>query len=115
MMYDKWGVCPAGAPYPKVYRPARATPISSLAQFKAAGAVGVIVAWTDVSDANAQDQYSPGGAMQGIPTLYVGRETGLKPSRLASAGAKATVTLEATITPDTTTDSLYAVLPRNIL
>ena len=111
MMYDKWGVCPAGAPYPHVYRPARGA-VGRLAQFKDAGAVAVILAWTDVSDANAQDQYSPfGGELQGIPTLYVGRETGLKLSRLASTGAKATVTLEATITPDTTTDTVYAVLP----
>jgi hypothetical protein len=111
MMYDKWGVCPAGAPYPKVYRPARGA-INRLAEFKDAGALGVILAWTDVSDANAQDQYSPfSGPLQGIPTLYVGRESGVKLSRLASAGAKATVTLEATITPDTTTDSVYAVLP----
>jgi hypothetical protein len=110
MMYDKWGVCPAGAPYPKVYRPARGA-VGRLSQFRDAGAVGVILVWADVSDANAKDQYSPGGALQGIPALYVGRETGLKLSRIASTGAKATLTLEATITPDTTTDSLYVVLP----
>ncbi len=113
MMYTKWGLCPSDAKYPSVYKPARGA-VNRLAQFRDAGAVAVLLSWTDVSDANAQDQYSPfNGPMQGIPSLYVGRESGVKLSRLASAGAKATVVLEATITPDTTTDSVYAVLRGN--
>jgi hypothetical protein len=113
MMYTKWGVFPEDAQYPGVYRPARGA-VNRLSDFRDAGAVAVILAWMDASDANAQDQYSPfTGTMQGIPTLYVGRESGVKLSRLASAGARATVVLEATITPDTTTDTVYAVLPGN--
>jgi hypothetical protein len=72
----------------------------------------VIIAWTDVSDANAADQYTPfSRPPQGVPGLYVGRETGTKLKALAGSGAKATVVLEADIFPDTPTDTLMATLP----
>src|SRR5262249_23152367 len=75
-----------------------------------AGALGVILAWTDISDANAADQYTPfSRPPQGIPGLYVGHETGAKLKALS--GAKATVVLEADIHPDTPTDTLIATLP----
>jgi hypothetical protein len=113
MMYTKWGVCPADAKFPDSWRPARGA-ITNLSQFLDAGAVAVILVWTDISDENAQDQYTPfSRPPQGLPGLYVGRETGIKLSQLASAGAKATVTLEATTTPDTPTDTLIATLPGN--
>jgi hypothetical protein len=109
--YRAWGVYPASETFPASSRPARG-PISDLTQFQKAGAVAVILAWTDISDANAKDQYSPFSRLpQGIPGLYVGRVAGARLRALAGSGAKATVVLEAEVTPDTPTDTLVATLP----
>src|SRR5207244_2496691 len=83
-----------------------------LTPFQKAGAVAVILAWTDISDANAADQYTPfSRPPQNIPGLYVGRDTGARLRALAGAGAKATVVLEADVFPDSPTDTLIATLP----
>ena len=109
--YQNWGIYPSDASFPPQVRPARGA-VSDLAKFQKAGALGVILAWTDVSDANAADQYTPfSRPPQGLPGLYVGKDTGAKLKALAGSGAKATVVLEATITPDTPTDTLIATLP----
>jgi len=108
--YRTWGVYPASERFPDSIRPARG-PVSDLTRFAQAGAVAVILAWTDISDANAADQYSPfSRPPQGIPGLYVGREGGARLKALAAAGATATVVLEATVTPATPTDTLIATL-----
>jgi len=110
-MYKPWGIYPADENFPAEYQPARGG-VNDLAQFQKAGAVGVILAWTDISDANAADQYTPfSRPLQGIPGLYVGRETGVKLKSLASSGANATMILEADVHPDTPTDTLIANLP----
>jgi PA domain len=110
-MYEPWGIYPPDAHFPAEFKPARGG-VNDLTPFKKAGAVGVIIAWTDVSDANAQDQYTPfSRPPQGVPGLYVGRETGAKLKPLAGSGAKATVVLEANVHPDTPTDTLLAMLP----
>jgi len=110
-MYQPWGIYPADAHFPSEYKPARGG-VNDLTQFQKAGAIGVILAWTDVSDANAADQYTPfSRPLQGIPGLYVGRETGVKLKSLAGGGSKATVVLEADIHADTPTDTLIATLP----
>jgi hypothetical protein len=110
-MYQPWGIYPADARFPSEYQPARGG-VNDLTQFQKAGAIGVILAWSDVSDANAADQYTPfSRPLQGIPGMYVGRETGVKLKSLAGSGAKATVVLEADIHPDTPTDTLIATLP----
>ncbi|HWW83412.1 MAG TPA: hypothetical protein VNZ26_07410, partial [Vicinamibacterales bacterium] len=109
--YQTWGVNPPGEVFPDAYRPARAA-INDLTQFKKAGAIGVILGWTDVSDANAADQYTPfSRPPQGVPGLYVGRDAGTRLKTLAGTGAKATVILEATTFPNTPTNSLIATLP----
>jgi len=109
--YRAWGVYPPTETFPASSRPARG-PVSDLTQFQKAGAVAVILAWTDISDANARDQYSPfSRPPQGIPGLYVGRDAGARLRALAGSGAKATVVLEADVTPDTPTDTLVATLP----
>ena len=109
-MYQPWGVYPSDAHFPAELRPARGA-VNDLTQFQKAGAVGIILAWTDVSDANAADQYTPfSRPLQGIPGLYVGRETGAKLKSLAASGAKATVVLESDVHPDTPTDTLVATL-----
>jgi hypothetical protein len=109
--YRPWGVNPPGEVFPETLRPTRGA-ITDLTQFQKAGAVGVILGWTDVSDANAADQYTPFYLPpQGIPGLYVGRDTGARLKRLAASGAKATLVLEAETFPDTPTDTLIATLP----
>ncbi len=110
MMYTQYGTCPPSAHFPDSYKPARGA-VTNLAPFVEAGALAVILVWTDISDENAMDQYTPfSRPPQKMPSLYVGRETGIKLSQLASAGAKATVVLEATTTPDTPTDTLMCTL-----
>jgi hypothetical protein len=110
-MYQAWGINPPGETLPESMHPARGG-VSDLTPFQKAGAVGVILGWTDVSDANAADQYTPfSRPPQGVPGLYVGRETGAKLRSLAGTGASATVVLEAEIFPDTPTDTLIATLP----
>ena len=84
----------------------------NLDQFKSAGAAGVILAWTDVSDENAEGQYAPfGHKFADCPTLWVGRRTGEELKSIAASGASATLTLQANIYPDTPTDTLYGILP----
>jgi hypothetical protein len=110
-MYKPWGIYPPTAQFPAEFKPARGG-VNDLTQFQKAGAVGVIIAWTDVSDANAADQYTPfSRPPQGIAGLYVGRETGAKLKEMAGSGARATVVLEADVFPDTPTDTLLATLP----
>jgi hypothetical protein len=110
-IYRPWGINPPGEVFPESPRPTRGA-ITDLTQFQKAGAVGVILGWTDVSDANAADQYTPFYVPpQGIPGLYVGRDTGARLKSLAASGAKANLVLEAETFPDTPTDTLIATLP----
>jgi hypothetical protein len=110
-LYKVWGLHPPTDTFPAATRPARG-PVGDLTPFQKAGASAVILAWTDISDANAADQYTPfSRPPQNIPALYVGRDTGAKLRALAGSGAKATVVLEADVFPDTPTDTLVAILP----
>jgi len=110
-VYKPWGLHPADAQFPTVYKPARGG-VNDLTQFQKAGAVAVILAWTDISDANAADQYTPfSRPPQGIAGLYVGKDTGAQLKTLAASGATVTVVLEADTFPDTPTDTVIATLP----
>jgi len=83
-----------------------------LEQFKDAGAAGLILCWEGVSDENAEGQYVPfGHKFADLPCLWVGEKTGAELRQLAAQGGQATITLEATITPDTATDTVYGLLP----
>jgi hypothetical protein len=109
--YEVYGINPPDKKLPSEVHPARSS-VSDLTPFQKAGAVGVVLVWTNVSDANAKDQYAPfSRPLQHIPGLWVGHETGAKLRALAAAGAKATVTLEAELIPETSTDTLIATLP----
>lgn len=109
--YQSWSIFPASETFPASMRPARG-PVSDLTPFAKAGAVAVILAWTDISDGNAADQYSPfSRPPQGIPALYVGRETASRLKTMAASGATATLVLEADVTPDVPTDTVVATLP----
>ncbi len=107
-LYKVWGLNPASDRFPEATRPARG-PLSDLTPFQKAGAVAVILAWTDISDANAADQYTPfSRPPQHIPALYVGRDAGARLRALAASGATATVVLEADTFADTPTGTMGA-------
>jgi hypothetical protein len=109
--FKVWGVYSSDMKFPNSTRPARSS-VNDLTQFQKAGAIGVILVWTDVSDASAADQYTPfSRPLQNIPGLWVGREAGAKLKKLAADGGKVTLVLEANITPDSPTDTLIATLP----
>lgn len=114
--YAPWALYPSNFTLPVLDRWATLPAIGSLdgglAAFKKAGAVGIIAAWTDISDADAADQYAPfGRAFQNIPCLYVGRASGAKLRQLAEGSSEATLVLEADITPDSPTDTIVGILP----
>jgi hypothetical protein len=109
--YRAWGIYPSSETFPASIRPARG-PVTDLTPFAKAGAVAAILAWTDISDANAADQYSPfSRPPQGIPGVYVGRDGGARLKALAGSGGTATVVLEADVFSDTPTDTIIATLP----
>jgi hypothetical protein len=84
-LYQPWGVLPPGTAMPATHSMLR-SPVNQLAPFQKAGAAAVILGWTNVSDANAADQYAPfGSALQNIPALYVGRESGARLKRWRAA------------------------------
>ena len=77
-----------------------------------AGAIGLILAWTSVSDGNAAYNNQPaGGKFLDFPALWVARDAGSELRNIARAGAKATVVLDADIVPNAPTDTLIATLP----
>ena len=109
-LYKVWGINPRDEHFPDAISPARG-PVSDLTPFQKAGAVAVILAWADISDANAADQYSPfSRPPQGIPGVYVGRDSGARLKSLAASGATATVVLEADTVADTPTETIVATL-----
>ncbi len=109
--YRAWSVYPASETFPASLRPARG-PVNDLTPFAKAGALAVVLAWVDISDANAADQYSPfSRPPQGIPALYVGRDTGARLKAMAGRGASATLVLEADVVQDAPTDTIVATLP----
>ncbi|WP_372784275.1 hypothetical protein [Phenylobacterium sp.] len=108
-----WGFDPKSARYP--------THISAvwgsitpglLGDLKAAGAVGVILGWTNISDDQASGQYSPyGRPIQDLPCVWVGRESAAALRGAAGTGARASVILQAQVTPNVSVDTVWAVLP----
>src|SRR5262249_44337871 len=52
-----------------------------------------------------------GRALQDVPTLWVGRNAGVQLRKLADAGGEVTLTLDASVVPDTSTETLIATLP----
>ena len=112
--FKVWGTSHPDATFPDRIKEAiwqnRAAP--PLDQFKAAGAVGAIYVWEGISDENAEGQYAPFGRPNGdFPCLWVGEATGNALAGVAARGGEATVVLEATISPNTPTDTLYGMLP----
>jgi hypothetical protein len=82
-----------------------------LAPLRAAGAAGVVFS-LDASPANAKGQYTPFiWEYQDLPALIVDRRAGAVLRQAASTSPRVRLTLDASLTPDTPSDSLVAVLP----
>ena len=80
-----------------------------LASAKRAGAVGVILAWKGLTAAQAADQYVPFNlSYQNIPALWVADEHRGQVLDIARHGARATLTLDATLSPNAVTDTVWA-------
>ncbi len=83
----------------------------SLELFERAGAVGLILGWTQFSDDMIRGYHIPyNGGLQNMPALWVPKDVTARLHALP-AGATAHFTLDATVTPDSPTDSLIALLP----
>jgi hypothetical protein len=112
--YHPWGFYP-----PAVTIPPKADGLGSyphdgwgLKPYKDAGAVGVVIGWTNVSDEQATGQNWPfGQPLQDIPALLVGRDAGAKIRRLAQEGGQLCLKLEADVFQNSGTDSIVATLP----
>lgn len=86
--------------------------VGTLGALKQAGAAGVILGWTNVSDAQASGQYTPyGRPLQGLPCVWVGKQSAARLRAAAGSGAKATVILQAEVAHNVPVDTLFAVLP----
>lgn len=83
-----------------------------LEQAAAAGVLGVICIWSELSETNAQAQYLPfTTGPQQCPALWVGRTAGRRLKHLAQQGARARLLLTADREEKAASDTLYAVLP----
>lgn len=112
--FDRWGSSKPGQQIPNglttsIYQQYCAP---DLTQFKKLGAVGVILAWQGVSDADAKDQYIPfSKPYQDIPGLWVGEHDGARLKSAIASQAKVKLTLVGDNHLDATTDSVLAILP----
>jgi hypothetical protein len=76
-----------------------------------AGAKAIVHIWNGFSDANVEWQMEPFfGGPTPIPTVWVGQATGER-LRAAAANAKLKLVLDATVHPDTPSDTVWGVLP----
>lgn len=109
--YRPWGFYTEDTTLPAVVTSIIAVAAPLLAEFKKAGAAGVVFRWVNLSDEHASNQRLPfGRPLQGIPAIWVGRDGGARLAEWAKAGATATLTLDADVFPDTATDTLMATL-----
>jgi hypothetical protein len=81
-LFQTWGVHPSGERFPVETRPARG-PVGDLIALQKAGALAVILAWTDISDENAADQRTrrSRGRRRTFPAYTSGVQTGAGPGR----------------------------------
>jgi hypothetical protein len=108
-----WGYHPDGTPLP-THLSAVWGGISpgQLGDLKKAGAVGVILGWTNISDAQAHGQYTPyGQPLQDLPCIWVGKASTARLRAAAGSGAKGTVILQAQIARNVPVDTLYFTIP----
>ena len=119
LLLDNVGHLPADAiDFPDTYR----HPVVSarvfgpdLAAAKAARAMGVVAVWKGLTVAQAADQYVPFTfPYRNIPAVWVAGENGEQLLDSARQGARATLTLDATLSPSATTDTVWTVVEGEI-
>lgn len=87
------------------------TPGVDLKAAKAAGVLGVVCVFQDMSEASARDQYNPFTTPHaGCPALWVGPKVGAQLKAACERGARARLVLEAELRTDVPSDTLFAVL-----
>ncbi|MDI9916410.1 hypothetical protein [Rhodococcus sp. IEGM 1379] len=83
-----------------------------LEKARAAGVLGVIAVWRDIAPDNALGQYLPfTEPYHDIPAVWVAGDEATKVLAASRAGQKATLVLDATLHPGTTTDTVWVVSP----
>jgi hypothetical protein len=101
-VYQPGGINPPGETFPASMRPARGA-VNDLAQFQKAGAVAVILGWTDIPTRTPRTSTPFSRPPQGIPGSRRTRHA-RDVARALRQGANATVVLEADTFPDTPTE-----------
>jgi hypothetical protein len=83
----------------------------NLEEYARRGAKGVILGWTTLSEAHVRHQYIPfNRPMQSVAGVWVGPGAAARLKALARSGAQATLTLDAEITPNAASRTIYAEL-----
>jgi len=101
------------APFPKTQGPNcgnhSVLPVDFEKNLKKAGAIGIIYAWSNIADADAQGRHQIGTTE--LPSLWVVPSTGAKLKKMAEAGQKVTLTVTAKVVPNAPTRTIVATLP----
>lgn len=116
MPYEEWwrplGFYTQDTKFPNAVNGTWATRAPLLADLKKAGVRAVIFNHVSLSNEHAANLYAPfGRALQDVPAVWVGAESGKRLRQAAAAKGTVTVRLEADVTNDTPTDTLLATLP----
>lgn len=102
-----------GQPFPEFQGPSASnmafTPDNFEEDLKKAGAVGLIYAWTGLSDDDAQGQSRLG--TDAVPSIWVVPSTGAKLKAMAKRGEAVTLTVEADTQANAPTRTIVATLP----
>jgi hypothetical protein len=119
LLLDDVGHLPADAiGFPDTYRhPVVSATVfgPDLAAAKAAGAIGVVAVWKGLTAEQAADQYVPFTfPYRDIPAVWVAGEEGEQLLDSARQGARATLTLDAVLSPSAMTDTVWTVLEGEI-
>lgn len=96
-----------------IFLPGFVSEVPGMGELSSAGALGAIVGWTNISDAQAAYQYQPFTIARGeLPTLFVPQsQTSMVRELALAGGTTASLTLDATIYENATTETLIATLP----
>ena len=119
LLFDEIGHLPAGAAgFPDTYRhPVLSSTVfgPDLAAAKAAGAIGLVAVWRGLTAAQAADQYVPFTfPYRDIPAVWVAGDEGEQLLESARHGFRATLTLDATLSPNAMTDTVWTVVEGEI-
>jgi hypothetical protein len=110
--WKPWGFYTPETRFPTLINGTWGIRVPTLGDAKQAGARAVIFGHRNISDEHVALLYAPfGRALQDIPALWVGQRAADQLRSIASNGGTVTLTLEATVTPDTPTETVIATLP----